>query len=125
LFAPATACTTALLAVRKRDPKNFNGFISFQIFKTAVYISYKTDPDLDFLSLRPLIIFNNLMTTHKLLNIYARPLEILVSSFFVFGDIGCMIFFTMVSVRKARLLKNVNKHFRNSGGQNQRKMKMG
>ena len=41
-------------------------------------------------------------------------LQILVSSFFVFGDLGCVIFVTMVSVckaRQARLLKNVNKHF--------------
>ena len=40
-------------------------------------------------------------------------LQILVSSFFVFGDLGCLIFFMMVSVCKARLLKNVNKHFHN------------
>ena len=35
-------------------------------------------------------------------------LQILVSSFLVFGDLGCVIFFTMVSLckaRKARLLK--------------------
>ena len=39
--------------------------------------------------------------------------QILVSLFFVFGNLGCMIFFTMVFVckaRQARLLKNVNKH---------------
>ena len=52
-------------------------------------------------------------------------LQILVSSFFVFGDVGCMIFFKMVSICKARLLKNVNKHFPNFFGQNQRKIKMG
>ena len=53
-------------------------------------------------------------------------LQILLSSFFVFGDLGCVIFFNMVSVckaRQARLLKNVNKHFRNFVGQNQWKMK--
>jgi hypothetical protein len=47
---------------------------------------------------------------------------------FVFGDLGCVIFFTMFSVckaRQARLLKNVNKHFRNFVGQNQQKTKMG
>ena len=41
---------------------------------------------------------------------------------FVFGNLGCVIFFTVVSVckaRQARLLKNVNKHFRNFVGQNQ------
>ena len=55
-------------------------------------------------------------------------LQILVSSFFVFGDLGCVIFFKMVSVckaRQARLLKSVNKHFRNFVGQTQQKMKMG
>ena len=53
-------------------------------------------------------------------------LQILVSSFFVFGNLGCVIFFMMVSVfkaRQARLLKSVNKHFRNFVGQNQRKTK--
>ena len=53
-------------------------------------------------------------------------LQILVSLFFVFGNLGCVIFFTMVSVckaRQARLLKNVNKHFHNFVGQNQRKTK--
>ena len=51
-------------------------------------------------------------------------LQILVSSFLVFGDLGCVIFFTMISVCKARqprLLKNANKHFRNFIGQIQRK----
>ena len=43
---------------------------------------------------------------------------------FVFGSLGCEIFFTMVSVRKARLLESVNKHFRNFMGQTQQKMKM-
>ena len=52
-------------------------------------------------------------------------LQILVSSFFVFGNLGCVIFFTMVYVCKARLLKNVDKHFRNFVGQNQQKTKMG
>jgi hypothetical protein len=53
-------------------------------------------------------------------------LQIFVSSFFVFGDLGCVIFFAMASVckaRQARLLKNVNKHFRNFVGQNQQKPK--
>jgi ERCC4-related helicase len=55
-------------------------------------------------------------------------LQILISLFFVFGDLGCVIFFTMVSVckaRQARLLKNVNKIFRNFVGQNQRKNENG
>ena len=54
--------------------------------------------------------------------------QILVSSFFVFDDLGCVIFFMMVAVckaRQARLLKNVNKHFCKFVGQNQRKTKMG
>ena len=53
-------------------------------------------------------------------------LQILVSSFFVFGDLGFVIFFMMVSVckaRQARLLKNVNKHFHYFVGQNQQKIK--
>ena len=57
----------------------------------------------------------------------AGSLQILVSSFFVFGDLSCVIFFTMVSIckaRKARLLKNVNKHFRNFISQNKKKTKM-
>ena len=48
--------------------------------------------------------------------------------FLVFCDVNCVIFFTMVSVckaRQARLLKSVNKHFRNFVGQTQQKMKMG
>ena len=48
-------------------------------------------------------------------------LQILVSLFFVFGNLGCVVFFTMVSVCKARqagLLKNVNKHFCHFDGQN-------
>ena len=52
--------------------------------------------------------------------------QILLSLFFVFGDLGCVIFFIMVSVCKARqtkLLKNVNKHFRNFFSQNQQKNK--
>ena len=55
-------------------------------------------------------------------------LQILVSSFFIFGNLSCEIFFTMVSVCKARqagLLKNVNKHFCNFVSQNQQKTKMG
>ena len=59
-------------------------------------------------------------------NLMPSSLQILVSSFFVFGSLGCMIFFKMVSVCKAwqaRLLKNVNKHFRNFVGQNQGKTK--
>ena len=55
-------------------------------------------------------------------------LQILVNLFFVFGDLGCVIFFKIVSVckaRQARLLRNVNKHFHNFVGQNQRKTKMG
>ena len=50
----------------------------------------------------------------------------MVSSFFVFANLDCVIFFTMVSVRKARqarLLKSVNKHFHNFVGQKQRKTK--
>ena len=43
-------------------------------------------------------------------------LQILVISFFLFGNLGCVVFFfLMVSVckvRQARLLKNVNKHIR-------------
>ena len=53
-------------------------------------------------------------------------LPILVSSIFVFGTLSCVIFFTMVSVSKARqtrLLKNANKHFRNFVGQDQQKTK--
>ena len=48
----------------------------------------------------------------------------LPSSFFVFDSLGGLIFFTMVSVckaRLARLLENVNTHFRNFVGQNQQK----
>jgi len=55
-------------------------------------------------------------------------LQILVSWFFVFGNVSFVIFFTMVSVckaRQARLLKNKNKHFHNFISQNQRKTKMG
>mgnify|MGYP007045460620 CR=1 FL=1 len=54
-------------------------------------------------------------------------LQILVSSFFIFGNLSCEIFFTMVSVCKARqtrLLKNANKHFLNFVGQNQQKTEM-
>jgi hypothetical protein len=54
-------------------------------------------------------------------------LQVLVSSFFVFGDVGCVIFFTIVSIckaRQAKLLKNVNKHFGNLVSQNQQKTKM-
>ena len=52
---------------------------------------------------------------NKKINYYLMPgsLQILVSLFFVFGSLGCVIFFTMVSIsktRQARLLKNVNKH---------------
>ena len=49
--------------------------------------------------------------------------------FLVFCDVSCVIFFTMVSVckarqaRQARLLKTVNKHFYNFIGQNQQKRK--
>ena len=53
-------------------------------------------------------------------------LQILVSSFFVFVNLGCVIFFTMVPVckaRQARLLKNVNKRFCHFVGQNQQKTK--
>jgi hypothetical protein len=53
-------------------------------------------------------------------------LQILVSSF-VFGDLGCVVFFMMVTIckaRQARLLKNVNKHFSNFIGQKQQKKKM-
>ena len=53
-------------------------------------------------------------------------LQILVSLFFIFGDLGCVIFFTTVSVCKARqskLSKNVDKHFRNLISPNQRKTK--
>jgi hypothetical protein len=53
-------------------------------------------------------------------------IQISVSSFFLFGDLGCVIFFTMVSVckaRQARLFKNVNKHCRDFDGQNQQKLK--
>ena len=49
-------------------------------------------------------------------------LQILVSLFFVFWDLVCVIFFTIVFVckaRQAKLLKNVNKHFRNFVRQNQ------
>ena len=52
-------------------------------------------------------------------------LQILVRFFFLFGNLGCLIFSTMVSVCKARqatLLKNVDKHFRNFVSQKQRKM---
>ena len=45
-------------------------------------------------------------------------LQILVSSFFVFGNLSCVFFFMMISVckeKQTRLLKNVNKHFRNFG----------
>ena len=54
-------------------------------------------------------------------------LQILVSLIFVFGSLGCVIFFMMVSVCKARqteLLKNVNKHFHNFEGQDQQKKGM-
>ena len=47
-------------------------------------------------------------------------------SFFVFGNLVCVIFFMTVSVckaRQARLLKNVNKHFRNFDGQKQQNPK--
>ena len=53
-------------------------------------------------------------------------LQILVSLFFAFGNIGCLIFFTMVSVckaRQARLLKNVNKNFITSLAHNNKKEK--
>ena len=46
--------------------------------------------------------------------------------FLFFRPFGCVIFFTMVSVckaRQARLLRNVNKHFHNFIGQNQQKTK--
>ena len=55
-------------------------------------------------------------------------LQTLVILFFVFGNLGCVILFTMVSVfkaRQARLFKNVNKHFRNFVSQNQQKTKNG
>ena len=48
--------------------------------------------------------------------------------FFVFSSHRLRIFFTMVSIckaRQARLLKNVNKHFRNFVSQKQQKTKMG
>ena len=55
-------------------------------------------------------------------------LQILVGSIFVFGSLGGVLFYMMVSVckaRQARLFKNVNKHFRNFVGQDQQKTKMG
>ena len=55
-------------------------------------------------------------------------LQILVSSFLSFGDLGCVIFFTLVSIckaRQARLSKYVNKPFCNFVSQNQRITKMG
>ena len=55
--------------------------------------------------------------------VLARLITNLVS---LFGSLGCVIFFTMISVSKARkemLLKIVNKHFLNFIGHNQLKMK--
>ena len=52
-------------------------------------------------------------------------LQILVSSFFVFGSLGCVIFFTMVSIckaRHARLLKNVKKYFITSSAETNEKI---
>ena len=53
-------------------------------------------------------------------------LQILVSQIFVFGSLGCMIFFTMVSVckpRQTRLFKNANKRLRTFVDQDLQKTK--
>ena len=60
---------------------------------------------------------------HLFRTLVPGSLQILVSLFFVFSKLGCLIFFMMVSVskaRQARLLKNVNKHFHDFISQNQR-----
>ena len=56
----------------------------------------------------------NISLNHYLWIVRPSSLQILVSSFFVYGSLGCLIFFTMVSVcktRQARLLKNVKEIF--------------
>ena len=74
------------------------------------------------------LIPQSLMSYYQYIQAQLVPgsLQILVSSFFVFGNLGCITFFKMVSVWKARqerLLKNANKHFCNFVGQDQQKTK--